>query len=106
MLVELANDFIERVVTFSCQLAKHRGSSVLEAKDVQLHLGAGPPGGDPRVVCLTARAERNWGIRVPGTKADGRVLRSGKPSEAHKTRGAAVEKETAKRRRRAGAADE
>lgn len=39
LLVDMANDFVERVVTFSCQLAKHRGSDVLEVKDVQLHLG-------------------------------------------------------------------
>ena len=38
-LVEIANDFIEKVVTFSCHLAKHRGSDTLEARDVQLHLG-------------------------------------------------------------------
>ena len=52
LLLEMTNDFIERVVTFSCQLAKHRGSQVLEAKDVQLHL------------------ERNWNIRVPGAGRD------------------------------------
>lgn len=38
-LIDIANDFIEKAITASCQLAKHRGSSMLEAKDVMLHLG-------------------------------------------------------------------
>lgn len=44
LLVEMAHDFVDRVVTFSCQIARHRGSDTLEARDVQLHLGmaAGP----------------------------------------------------------------
>lgn len=39
VLLQVADDFIENVVAASCQLAKHRRSNTLEAKDVQLYLG-------------------------------------------------------------------
>lgn len=85
LLVDMANDFIDRVVTFSCQLAKHRGSDVLEAKDIQLHL------------------ERNWNIRVPGySRDDIRGPRPRKQTDMDKQRQAVVQKDatnTAKRRK-------
>lgn len=39
VLMQIADEFIESVVTSSCKIAKHRKSSSLDVKDVQLHLG-------------------------------------------------------------------
>ena len=69
LLVEMAEDFVEKVVSFSCQIAKNRKSDTLtvrvsqslsqspslsfsthslQARDVALHL------------------DRSWNIRIPG----------------------------------------
>lgn len=47
-LMELADEFLDQVASFSAQLAKHRRSTVLEAKDVQF--------------CL----KKNWNIHIHG----------------------------------------
>ncbi|KAI8968867.1 transcription initiation factor TFIID subunit A-domain-containing protein [Mycotypha africana] len=73
ILLEIADEFIESVTTFACQLAKHRKSNTLEVKDVQLHL------------------ERNWNIRIPGFAADDiRPLRKTNTSSSHQAKVQAV----------------
>ena len=39
ILQDVADDFVENVAAFACELAKHRESPTLEAKDLQLALG-------------------------------------------------------------------
>uniref|UniRef100_T1IY49 Transcription initiation factor TFIID subunit 12 n=1 Tax=Strigamia maritima TaxID=126957 RepID=T1IY49_STRMM len=67
MLLQIADDFIENVVTNSCLLAKHRKANTLEVKDVQLNL------------------EKNWNIWIPGFGSDElRPYKKSTATEAHK----------------------
>lgn len=52
LLLDLADDFVSNVTAFALRIAKHRKSSTVDSKDIQLHL------------------ERNWDIRVPGYQAN------------------------------------
>ncbi|MCJ1362191.1 Transcription initiation factor TFIID subunit 12 [Acarospora aff. strigata] len=51
-ILQVADDFVDQVVTSACRLAKLRHSSTLEIRDIQLIL------------------ERNYNIRVPGYASD------------------------------------
>eukprot|EP00033_Pygsuia_biforma_P001664 GCRY01001867.1.p1 GENE.GCRY01001867.1~~GCRY01001867.1.p1 ORF type:complete len:173 (+),score=1.68 GCRY01001867.1:74-520(+) len=75
ILLEIADDFIENVASFSCRLAAHRNSNTVEARDVLLHL------------------ERSWDILLPGFHKD-EPGSSRKPqiSEDHRTRLLAVKR--------------
>ncbi|KAG8506790.1 Transcription initiation factor TFIID subunit 12 [Galemys pyrenaicus] len=67
MLLQIADDFIESVVTAACQLARHRKSTTLEVKDVQLHL------------------ERQWNMWIPGFGSEEiRPYKKACTTEAHK----------------------
>ena len=65
ILLDIADDFVDTVTDFACQLAKHRNSSTLETKDLKL--------------CL----EKHWGIHIPGFGERVLTQSSRPPSATH-----------------------
>ena len=72
MLLQVADDFIENVINNSCQLAKHRKSNLLEAKDVQFHLGLNfwISNNNQWKKLNVFFEERNFNISIPGFSSD------------------------------------
>lgn len=74
LLMQMTDDFIESVVTASCKLARHRKSTTLETKDLNLHL------------------ERAWNMVIPGYSSEEPAQqqqqqhRKSVATEAHKQR--------------------
>ena len=68
-LLDVADDFIDSVMTFACKMAVHRKSEILEIKDIAVHL------------------ERAWDIVLPGYGSN-ELQEIKKPAEAkaHKRR--------------------
>ncbi|CAG0897068.1 unnamed protein product [Cyprideis torosa] len=73
-LLSTADMFIDSVVDSACRLAKHRGSSCLEASDLQFVL------------------EHQWGMWLPGFGAEIKPYKKSASAEAHKQRMAIIRK--------------
>ncbi|XP_078486244.1 uncharacterized protein LOC144744809 [Ciona intestinalis] len=75
MLMQITDDFIENVVSASCELAKHRNSNTLEVKDLKLHL------------------DKQWNISIPGYGSeDIKPFKKPTTADAHKQRLALIRK--------------
>ncbi|KAL1461172.1 hypothetical protein WDU94_013097 [Cyamophila willieti] len=72
---EIANDFVDNIVLKACQLAKHRGSTTLDPKDIQFVLA------------------KDWNINIPGYGTDElKPYKRPMATEAHKQRLALIRK--------------
>lgn len=74
ILLDIADEFIENVVSSACAIAKHRNSTTLEVEDVKLFL------------------ERKYKIWIPGF-GESKPLPKRFSSEAHKQRMALINKQ-------------
>lgn len=80
-LLQVADDFLENSMNTACRFAEHRKGTIVEARDVQLHL------------------QQTWKLWVPGfghnAELQQQLLRTG-GSEVHKQRMAVIRKATKK----------
>lgn len=75
MILQVADDFIDNAVSSACELAKHRKSNTLEAKDLHVIF------------------ERNYNIWVPGYGTEEvRPYKKAYTTEAHRQRMALIKK--------------
>lgn len=74
VLLDIANEFIENVVSSACAIAKHRNSTSLEVDDVKLYL------------------ERKYKIWIPGF-GESKHIPKRFSSEAHRQRMALINKQ-------------
>lgn len=74
VLLEIADEFIENVVSSACQIAKHRNSNSLEVDDVKLYL------------------ERKYKIWIPGF-GENKTIPKRFTTEAHRQRMALINKQ-------------
>lgn len=58
LLLEIADDFVERVAVGACNLAKHREGDVLEVRDLLLHLETAWDMSIPLVTTQTGQQKR------------------------------------------------
>ena len=74
IFLAIADDFVDELVSQACKLAKLRGSTSLELRDIQIIL------------------ERQYNIRVPGISTDElRVVRRPQPAPAWAVKMTAVQ---------------
>jgi len=74
VLLDIADEFIENVVSSACAIAKHRNSTALEVEDVKLYL------------------ERKYKIWIPGF-GESKSIPKKFSSEAHRQRMALINKQ-------------
>ena len=82
----MADDFIDQVTFRACQIAKHRKSNQLQAKDVHLELGKS------YLLHYLILQERNWKTKLPGQNTETTGLKKHSLQSQHSSRLALVNK--------------